>query len=123
MPGHSRYIFGEESGIALEFPRASVECMLRRCGREKVEVGRGGAHGVAPDPHFRSRKEGGVLFFLPHLACKKLIRQGCLLPRPSLTQLLSLAFGTLSPIGGWGQGSGIRCESSEGGPAPGQRGS
>jgi len=63
VPGHSRYIFGEESGIALEFPRASVESMVRRCKPEKVEGGRGGAHEVAPDPHFRSRKEGGVFVF------------------------------------------------------------
>lgn len=54
------------------------------------------------------------LFFLPHLTCKKLIAQGCLLPRPSPTRLLSLVFGTLSPTAGWGQGSGIQCESLEG---------
>ena len=64
-------MFGEESGIALQFPRATVESRERRRRREKVDFGRGGDHEVAPDPHFRSGKEGGFLFFVfsssPHL--------------------------------------------------------
>ena len=40
--------------------RASVRSVTRRYRRENVvEDGRGGDHKVAPDPHFRSREEGG----------------------------------------------------------------
>ena len=86
-------MFGEESGIALQFPRATVESRERRRRREKVDFGRGVITRWRQTPTLEAgRREGFFfLFFLPHLTCEKLIAGGCLLPRPSLTRLLSIS--------------------------------
>lgn len=83
-----------------------MESMVSRCRPEKVEVGRGGAHEVAPDPHFRSRKEGGVFVFSSSPSLQE--ADPARMPAASAQPHLAPLSGFWDPISHRGLGSGFR---------------